>query len=92
MRPSGNSGRQVDKRRSRTRSAAIAAIQPRQYYLTPIRIKAMHYGVVAVPKWVDRKHSRGEPSVIPLLMTAILVIATVRGMLRASAQRHRIGP
>jgi|SwirhisoilCB2_FD_contig_71_4509839_length_698_multi_1_in_0_out_0_1 hypothetical protein len=71
-----------------TKSAVAAAFQPRRYYLMPVRIRATHYSVVAIPNWVDKRQTKREPDPqagIGLTALSVIVLALVaRGIVRAA--------
>ena len=80
-------------RASLTGSMVAAAIQPKRYYLMPLRINAMHYTVTAIPKWMDKHQTsrtpNAEPIIRPVLLDVLVLAVVLRGILRAnSGRRH----
>ena len=74
-----------------TKSAVAAAFEPRHYYLMPVRIRAAHYSVVAVPNWVDKRQTKRDPQAqtgVGLTAFNVVVLALVaRGIVRAATGR-----
>jgi len=90
MPPLRNSGPAAKSERgSFTKSAVAAAFQPRHYYLMPVRIRAAHYSVIAVPNWVDKRQTKRGPDQqanAGLTAVSVIVLALVaREIVRAAS-------
>jgi hypothetical protein len=48
-----------------TKAMAAAALQPRRYYLMPLRVHATYHTVTAIPKWMDKHQTQRGPEAQP---------------------------